>query len=500
MNNNMKYRIVIIFLILTSAIIFREKSMSVFSDQKYPNPKGILKLLVIPVEFIDVGPSVSLNFIQNNLHDMNSYLREVSYEKVSLEANMSEERIKLSYSMSYYGRDSKKPGDDRGGNSIGSLQLVYDTIRQLDSSTDFSDYTYFVIVHSGEDQAAVSPESLDDNVWSHSYWGLSIPTSDGVSVTRASIVSENSPLGVWIHEYLHQLGELPDLWSKEEEEHMMGVWSPMDIGVALGVPRGSSPPHLSSWSKSKMNWLEPVILPLNDTIINIAPLESMVSRFNLSAMFYLPDETYYFIEVRERVGFDSHLPDEGVIIYHVDERGVEPKVHIVTTGDDDKLKLRAAFHPGDSFFDEFYNLNIEVVSRSFDGYEIHVSVEQKSNIVIEAPYRVLTLQPFSLTVKVIGPSLEPKLNFFVDEILYKTAYNQKGGNYKLDVQFGFHQVGEHVVRAIVVDPELGTRYEAARHIYVEMPETWMTATFFFIILSIISSIIFMISRFRRSTD
>lgn len=494
-----KYRgIAVLLLITVAAALFPEPNMLVFSERKYPNPEGVQTILVIPVEFRDKSPSVPLDVFQNILAKMDDYFKEVSYGKISLEVDMFEDWVKLPHAMSYYGRDSAYPGDDKGGNGRGSLQIVYDAVNRVDGSTDFSDYSYLLVVHSGKDQAEVNIDSLDDNVWSYSYWRISIPTRDGVSVTKVSIVSESSPLGVWVHEYLHQLGELPDLWSTDDSNvHYIGVWSPMDMGIALGIPRGSSPPHLTSWSKIKIGWLEPVILPLNDSTITIAPIESMLETFHAAAMLPLPDETYYLIEARERKGFDAHLPDEGVLIYHIDERGDEPKVRIVPREDDDKLKTRAAYRVGDSFYDEFNNLNIEVVSKSFHGYEVRVSVDQQLNLVIEIPYRVYILQPFDVTVKILTPTVKPKLNLFLDDNLYKTSSEAADGEYRVDVLFRFDQVGDHVIRAIVVDPEQGTRYEAARHIYVEMPYTWLLAAVILTLAAAGSLIAFAVHRHRR---
>ncbi|MFQ6134817.1 MAG: hypothetical protein ACE5KU_03250, partial [Nitrososphaerales archaeon] len=222
-----------------------------------------------------------------------------------------------------------------------------------------------------------------------------------------------------------------------------------------------------------------------------------LETFHRAAMLPLPDETYYLIEARERKGFDSYLPDEGVLIYHVDERGGEPKVHIVPREDDDRLKSRAAYRVGDSFFDEFHNLYIEVVSKSFHGYEIRVSVGQQRNLVMETPYRVSILQPFAVTVKILTPTVKPKLNLFVDDDLYKTSSDPADGEYRVDVRFHFDQVGDHVIRAIVVDPVQGTRYEVARHIYVEMPYTLLTVMAVLTLVAVVSLIAFTVHRYRR---
>ncbi len=484
--------------ILLAAALLPEPGVRVFSQREYPKPVGVQKILVIPVEFKDSSPSVPLDILLNILARMKDYFVEVSYGKVSLEVDMFEDWVTLPHEMAYYGRDSEHPGDDRGGNARGSRQLVFDVISQVDGGTDFSEYAHLILVHSGEDQAESSPNALNDNVWSYSYWSMSVPTRDGVPVTAVSIVSESSPLGVWVHEYLHQLGELPDLWSVDDRNnHYMGAWSPMDMGITLGVPRGSSPPHLTSWGKIQLGWLEPVILPLNDTTVIIAPLESTLLTVQRAVMLPLPDGTRYLIEAREREGFDSHLPDEGVLIYHIDEMRGEPIVRIVPREEDDMFKVWAAYRVGDLFIDEFNNLNIEVISKSLHGYEIRISVNQEPSLEIETPHRVSILQPFDVTVKTLAPTVDPRLNLFIDEELYESYSDHPDGEYSVEVRFALDQVGDHVIRVVVVDPVLGTRYEAARHIYVEMPSALLTVIGGLTLVAVITLGVFAVRRRRR---
>lgn len=455
-------------------------------------------MLVIPLSFEDDGGrQTSFAIFKDRVAKMNDYLTEVSYGKISLKADVFENWVNLTSKMSHYGKDLVYAGDDKGGNGRGSLQLAYDVVEQVDDSVDFSRYSYLMLVHAGEDQAEATPNILNDRIWSHSYWGISIPTRDGVSVTRFSVVSERSALGVWVHEYLHQLGELPDLLDTVGgKDHYVGVWSPMDIGLNLGVPRGSSPPHPTSWEKMMMGWLAPVTLPLNDLTVTIAPLEEAYGDFNRAAMLTLPDGTYYIIEAREKVGFDLHLPGEGVLIYHVDERGDVPKIRIMPRESEDTLKSRAAYRVGDSFYDEFHNLYIEVSSKSFHGYEVQISVNRPRDLLIEMSSTVSILQPLSMKITVSKPTVKPKLNLFVDDKLYKTSSDLVDGKYSTDIWF--NRAGDHVVRVIVVDPVQRTRFEAAKHVYAETPYTLLIATAVLTLLTTAALIVLAFYRRRYS--
>jgi len=461
-------------------------------------PKGVQKILVIPVEFSDVAPSIPVSGIQHRLSRMKDYYTEVSYGKIDLEGRVLEEWVRLPREMAYYGRDLERAGDDKAGNSRGRLQMVYDAVRQIDDQIDFSKYGTIIILHTGEDQAEAAPSAKDDRVWSYTYWDISIPTDDGVEVTRASIISEGSSLGVWVHEYAHQIGQLPDLWSEDGEEHYVGVWSPMDMGPILGTPRGSRPPHFEAWSKIKLGWLEPFTLPLNDSTVKVAPLERASEPFPQAVVLPLPDETYYLIEVRERIGFDSDLPDSGVLIYHIDERGVRPVVRVELRIGGGNLKTGAAFHVGEIFHEELYNLYISILSKDFHGYTLKINLHPKRDIILDLPAKVSALQPVTATVKVLVDAEEPKLNVFLDGRLYRVFVNPPDEEYVIPLQFDIDQSGDHVVKVVFVDPLLGIRLEAARRIYVEASPIPSLLLYSLPVMIAAAIVVFAVWRYRMS--
>jgi M6 family metalloprotease-like protein len=490
----------LLLLVVVSAVL-SVKDVSVLSEQLPVRPFGVQRMLVIPVDFTDEKATVPISNFKEMVNQMDIYLQEVSYGQTSLEADVFEEWVKLPKPSSYYGRDAEQPGDDHGGNGRGSLQLVFDAVKEIDGQIDFTRYAQLIVVHAGDDQAEINPNSLDDSIWSFSYWDISISTNDGIAVTRTSIVSEESPLGVWIHEYLHQLAELPDLWNTQDgEEHYVGIWSPMDRGISLGVPRGSSPPHPISWSKIQMGWLEPLILTHNDTTLTISPLEESTGGFTQAVVVPLPDGTYYLIEVREQIGFDSALPAEGVLIYHINEMTGEPEVRIMPRQDDDPLKRGASYRAGDMFFDDVYDLSIEVDSKAFHGYTVRITYAADQHLTLEVPNHVSAFQPFTATVKLLNATVDPKLNLFFDDVLYRAEPKPINGEYQVTLQLGFDQIGEHVIRAIVVDPVEGTRSEVATRVFVEIPYTQLIILGAVALALVLAFIVLLIRRHRRSRD
>ena len=155
---------------------------------------------------------------------------------------------------------------------------------------------HFQIVHAGGDQAAGDPFQGSDAIWSHRWYaalagggptpmagpngfpgvnagagaasgGLpgGLPNNPtGVWVGDYTIQPENGGLGVFAHEYSHDLG-LPDLYDTSGNtggaENSTGFWTLMSSGANIGDggPNGigDAPTDLGAWEKLQLGWLSP---------------------------------------------------------------------------------------------------------------------------------------------------------------------------------------------------------------------------------------------------
>ena len=145
---------------------------------------------------------------------------------------------------------------------------------------------HFQIVHAGGDQAAGDPSQGSDAIWSHRWYaqvsgggpngfpgvnvgqggvssGLQIPDNKtGVWVGDYTIQPENGGLGVFAHEFGHDLG-LPDLYDTSGNtggaENSTGFWSLMSSGANIGDggPKGigDAPTDMGAWEKFQLGWL-----------------------------------------------------------------------------------------------------------------------------------------------------------------------------------------------------------------------------------------------------
>ncbi|MFF5444027.1 immune inhibitor A domain-containing protein [Streptomyces sp. NPDC012888] len=132
---------------------------------------------------------------------------------------------------------------------------------------------HLVVVHAGKDQTWGGGAQGTDAVWAHrwfAYWdraGSAGPEGNkagGTPVGESGIwagdyltAGENSGVGLFAHEYGHDLG-LPDLYSSDGD-NSVNYWSLMSAGSYLGRGRnttGDFPGDLDPWSKLQLGWLE----------------------------------------------------------------------------------------------------------------------------------------------------------------------------------------------------------------------------------------------------
>ncbi len=130
----------------------------------------------------------------------------------------------------------------------------------------------FQSVHAGVGNEACSG-TCDSAIWSHSwyafssligsagpafnpYGGIQIGDSD-FWVGKYTIQPENGGVGVFVHEFGHDLG-LPDLYDTSGGENGTGFWTLMSSGSWLDDGKntiGNKASHMGAWEKFQLGWL-----------------------------------------------------------------------------------------------------------------------------------------------------------------------------------------------------------------------------------------------------
>ncbi|MFI2414966.1 immune inhibitor A domain-containing protein [Streptomyces sp. NPDC018947] len=147
----------------------------------------------------------------------------------------------------------------------------------FDGDGDFNEpdgyIDHFQIVHAGEDESAGGGAQGEDAIWAHRWYafgtdaGATGPAdnklggtqigSTGIWVGDYTIQPENGGLGVFAHEYGHDLG-LPDLYDTAGGDNSTGFWTLMSSGSWLGTGRneiGDLPGDMNAWDKLQLGWL-----------------------------------------------------------------------------------------------------------------------------------------------------------------------------------------------------------------------------------------------------
>jgi M6 family metalloprotease-like protein len=161
-------------------------------------------------------------------------------------------------------------------------------------------------------------------------------------------------IGVFCHEFGHTLG-LPDLYDTSylggAANAGPGNWSLMSSG-AFGGDGASpeSPSNLDAWSRLFLGWTSRV-RPAQDTTLVLAPYSDGAPVVD----FWFQGESsaeHFLIENRVRESFDRLLPNDGLIVYHVDDAlmGTRLAANRVNTGPTPGLQIVEA----DGNYDLYY--------------------------------------------------------------------------------------------------------------------------------------------------
>jgi immune inhibitor A len=259
---------------------------------------------------------------------MYDYYREASYGQTSILGAVGPRWYRSSYSISEYGADSSSGVDDLNGPIY---RLVTEAVQLADADIDFSNYDedgdgvvdHLIVVHSGNGQETLPTANA---IWSH-HWAVvdadtsapgsqELTTNDGVQVYGYTMLSEDSPMGVFAHEFGHDLG-LPDLYDTDDSSDGVGDWDIMAGGSWLGFPQGSRPALPSAFSKVKLGWVDPVVVDVALTD------QTIPSVWDNPVIYKLPigdlDGEYFLVENRQQQGYDTNVPGSGLLIWHVDE-------------------------------------------------------------------------------------------------------------------------------------------------------------------------------------
>ena len=211
------------------------------------------------------------------------------------------------------------------------------------------DEALFVIVCAGYETSFGGSDAKTPSVWGHKWtlWGaVSAPTLDGVKVgdfftgggytqfgewhARNSSPGKGNmaTIGIMCHEIGHDAAGLPDLYDIDGTSVGIGNWGLMGGGSwnRTNLP-GDSPAHFMGWAKYFMSWIKPVIIKKGNKKITLKQIEKskkkslyLIKENPNGAEFNKGKGEYFLLENRQQTGYDSGLPGNGLLIWHIDEK------------------------------------------------------------------------------------------------------------------------------------------------------------------------------------
>jgi immune inhibitor A len=206
--------------------------------------------------------------------------------------------VRLPHSEAWYTADpcTGDPTFDVGGdvghpdNERGASQMVVDAVDEIAAAQPgfpWADYDvedqgdvdedgnlfepdgvidHFVIVHAGSGEEGGGGAQGTYSLWSHSSGvdagtgGYAIPGAGGIRVFNYIAQPENGGVGVFAHEYGHDLG-LPDLYDTSgAADSDVDFWDLMSSGSHSGELVQALPTSMGAWDRFFLGWIDPEVV------------------------------------------------------------------------------------------------------------------------------------------------------------------------------------------------------------------------------------------------
>ena len=247
--------------------------------------------------------------------------------------------VTLSNNMAHYG------GNDRDGNDLLPGDMVVEAcsianalhnvdFTQYDNDSDgYVDFVYVIYAGLGE-----ADGGADNTIWPHSWDVYSAEYYNNCSYDETKRrfdgkylyqyacsgeidgpTGERAGIGTLAHEFSHVIG-LPDLYDIDygqnyENESTPGSWHIMDAGSYNN--NGNTPPNYTIYDKYFLGWATPTNPGNTAQVLTLNANEGYQLASSNSLLAATSTNTVYYIENRQKSGWDAHLPGHGMLIWKI---------------------------------------------------------------------------------------------------------------------------------------------------------------------------------------
>lgn len=308
-------------------------------DPVRPLPAGLrvshASAIVLLVDFSDneADPTHPPEAYQNLLFvrggvtpgSMIDYYDAVSYGQFALEGMVHLAWLRMPQTYEYYVAGQRGFGPYPNN----ARKMVEDAVTAADPLIDFSQFDgdgdgsvdALFVVHAGPGYEETGNPAM---IHSHMSMDLNWDTQDGVQIDLYSVEPEERrngnliDVGVFCHEFGHVLG-LPDLYDYDYDADGVGRWCLMSGGSWGGDGHNPDRPvQMLAWCKVQLGWITPQVVVQQTLGLRVPDVETNSTAYR----FISSGQQYFLIENRQKTGWDADLPQQGLLITHIDERMV----------------------------------------------------------------------------------------------------------------------------------------------------------------------------------
>jgi immune inhibitor A len=355
--------------------------------------RGVVRVIVALVAFPDKafdaahGPEHyrDLFFSKDTVAtgSVHEYYDEVTHGLIDIQGEVVGP-FTMPHPITYYANGSSGTGD----NEPNTRTLAHDAVLAADPSVNFGHYDNdgngyvdaFIVVHAGHGAEETAKKA---DLWSLK-WVLpgSPHVSDGTKVYGFLTVPEDAKTGVCCHELGHLLFGFPDLYDTDNSSEGIGDWCLMAAGSWGG--NGDRPVHPSAWCKANQGW----VTVSNRRTDGTVKLKDVKDGHRVLRLWHLGQRSteYFLIENRQRNRFDSDLPGDGLLIWHIDETTADNdnenhyKVALIQA--DNRRDLEQGINrgdDGDTYPGKTHRTAFKATSapnsKSYGGLDSHVTID-----------------------------------------------------------------------------------------------------------------------------
>ncbi len=259
--------------------------------------------------------------------------------------------VVLPHDMAFYGANDSHGYDKNTGDfmmdAVAAADLLGVDFTLYDNNHDgYIDFVYVIYAGYGEADSRIA-----NTIWPHNwdmvsnfYYGYTtqttyyyrsetdfrLPQYDGLYLNDYACSSclrangDRAGIGTFSHEFGHVLG-LPDYYPVEGirdyslvRSYSPGAWSIM--GYACYTNQGRTPCNYSVYDKYYLGWLTPSVMEHGQTYRLTTDYDDVyvVTRDGqMPASGSRTQDTVYYLENRQYIGWDAYLPGHGLLVWQV---------------------------------------------------------------------------------------------------------------------------------------------------------------------------------------